>query len=58
MPYNRAAVGSDLDAGQGIAVNVVALYQAPAVAEDVHAALVAVEYGVSAAKMETLKVSH
>lgn len=59
MPYDGAAVSSDLDARQGVAVNVVALYQAPAVAEDVHAALVAVEYGVSAArKTETLKLSH
>lgn len=59
VPYDGAAVGSDLDAGQGVAVNVVALYQAPAVAEDVHAALVAVEYGVSAArKTETFKVRH
>lgn len=57
MPYDGAAVGSDLDAGQGVAVDVVALYQAPAVPEDVHAALVAVEYGVSAGrKTERLKV--
>lgn len=59
VPYDGAAVGSDLDAGQGVAVNVIALYQAPAVTEDVHAALVAVKYSVSAArKTETLKVSH
>lgn len=58
VPYDGAAVGSDLDAGQGVAVDVVALYQAPAVPEDVHAALVAVEYGVSAGrKTERLKVS-
>lgn len=50
VPYDGAAVGSDLDACQRVAVNVVALYQAPAVAEDVHAALVAVEDGVAAAK--------
>lgn len=50
MPYDGAAVGSDLDARQGVAINVVALYQAPAVTKDVHAALVAIEYGISAAR--------
>lgn len=57
MPYDGAAVGSDLDARQRVAVNVVALYQAPAVAEDVHATLVAVEDGVSAARQTETLVS-
>ena len=47
LPYDRAAVCSDLDAGQGVSVDVVALDQSPTVSEYVHATLVSVEYSVS-----------
>lgn len=42
-----AAVGSDLDARQGVTVDVVTLYQAPPISKYVHASLVPVENGVS-----------
>jgi len=37
LPYDGAAVGADLDAGQCVPVDVVALDQSPAVPEDVYA---------------------
>ena len=42
VPYDRVAVRPDLDARERVAVDVVVLDQAAALAEDVHAALVAV----------------
>lgn len=47
MPYNRAAVGSDLNTRQGIAIDVITLYQTPSISEYVHTSLVTIEYGVS-----------
>ena len=49
VPDDGAAVGADLDACQRVAVDVVALYEAPAVAEDVDSTLVPVEDGVAPA---------
>ena len=49
VPDDGAAVGADLDPGQGVAVDVVALDEAPAVAEDVDSALVPVVDGVAPA---------
>lgn len=50
MPYNRAAVGSDLDSRQGVTIDIVTLYQTPPISKYVHASLVTVEYSVSTGK--------
>lgn len=47
MPYDGATVGSDLDSRQGVAIDIVTLYQTPSIPEYVHATLVTVEYSVS-----------
>lgn len=47
VPYNGAAVGSDLDSRQGVTVDIVTLYQTPAISKYVHPALVTVEYSIS-----------
>lgn len=47
LPYDGAAIGPDLDPGQGVPVDVVPLDQSPAVSEYVHTPLVSVEYSVS-----------
>ena len=47
LPYDRTAVGPDLDPGEGVPVDVVALDQSPPVSEYVHAPLVTVEYSIS-----------
>lgn len=47
VPYNGAAVGSDLDSRQGIAIDIVTLYQTPSISENVHPSLVTVEYSIS-----------
>ena len=49
VPDDGAAVGADLDPCQGVAVDVVALDEAPAVTEDVDSPLVAVVDGVAPA---------
>lgn len=50
MPYDRAAVGSDLDSRQGVTINIVTLYQTPAISKYVHTSLVTVEYSISTGK--------
>lgn len=47
VPYNRAAVGSDLDSRQGVTVDIVTLYQTPPISKYVHPSLVTIEYSVS-----------
>ena len=42
VPYYRVAVGANLYAGEGVTVDVVVLDEASPLAEDIHAALVAV----------------
>lgn len=47
VPYNGAAVGSDLDSRQGVTIDIVTLYQTPSISKYVHPSLVTVEYSVS-----------
>lgn len=47
VPYNRAAVGSDLDPRQGVTIDIVILYQTPTITKYVHPSLVTIEYGIS-----------
>lgn len=47
VPYNGAAISSDLDSRQGITIDIIILYQSPTIAKYVHSSLVAVEYSVS-----------
>lgn len=47
VPYNRAAVGSDLDPRQSVTIDVVTLYQTPPISKYVHPSLVTVEYSIS-----------
>lgn len=47
VPYNGAAVGSDLDSRQGVTIDIVTLYQTPSISKYVHPSLVTVEYCVS-----------
>lgn len=47
VPYNGAAVGSDLDSRQGVTIDIVTLYQTPSISEYVHPSLVTVEYSIS-----------
>lgn len=47
VPYNGAAVGSDLDSRQGVTVDIVTLYQTPPISKYVHSSLVTIKYGVS-----------
>lgn len=43
----RAAVGSDLNASQGVSINIIALYETSAITKYVNAPLVAIEDGIS-----------
>lgn len=47
MPYNGAAVGSNLDPRQGVTVDVVTFYQTPPISKYVHPSLVTIEYSIS-----------
>lgn len=47
VPYNGAAVGSDLDSRQGVTIDIVTLYQTPSISKYVHPSLVTVEYSIS-----------
>lgn len=47
VPYNGAAVGSNLDSRQGVTIDIVTLYQTPSISKYVHPSLVTVEYSVS-----------
>lgn len=47
VPYNRAAVGSDLDSSQGVTVDVVTFYQTSPISKYVHPSLVTVENSIS-----------
>lgn len=56
VPYDGAAVGSDLDPRQGVTVDVVTLYQTPPVSKYVHSSLVTVEYSISPNEAKTKSV--
>lgn len=43
----RAAVGSDLNASQGISINIIALYETSAITKYVNAPLVSIEDGIT-----------
>lgn len=47
VPYDGAAVGSDLDSRQGVTIDVVTLYQTSSISKYVHASLVTVENSIS-----------
>ena len=47
VPYNGAAVGSDLDSSQGVTIDVITLYQTSPVSKYVHSSLVTVVNSVS-----------
>lgn len=47
VPYDWAAVGSDLDSRQGVPIDVITLYQTPPISKYVHPSLVSIEYSIS-----------
>lgn len=57
VPYNGAAISSDLDSRQGITIDIVILYQTPTVTKYVHSSLVTIEYSVSAGYKREKKVN-
>lgn len=58
VPYNGAAVGSDLDSRQGVTIDIVTLYQTPSISKYVHPSLVTVEYSVSPENITKKTISH
>lgn len=47
VPYYRTAVRSDLNASQGISINIISLNEAPPITKYVNASLVSIEDGIS-----------
>jgi len=47
VPYYRTAVRSDLNASQGISINIISLNEAPPISKYVNASLVSIEDGIS-----------
>lgn len=49
----RAAVGSDLNASQGVSINIIALYETSAITKYVNTPLVSIEDGITPEKIYT-----